>query len=465
MFQKYAKEIDNSKGPFWQVKWKLNPKSMKTYPKGHKKLLNAWAFYDWANSVYSLVIASAIFPIFYEVIFAERNHTVFLGTWAIKDTAFISFVTAFAFLVVALISPILSGIADFVGNKKVFLRFFCYLGALSCISLFWFDVNHLFWGYTSYFFGLIGFWASWVFYNSYLPDIAYPEQQDAISAKAYSFGYIGSTLLLIFNLAMVMFPELFGLPEGGEGKLLAMRISFLMVGIWWIGFSHITYYYLPKGNKNEHKITKQILFNGYKELKLVWKQLNEISVLKKYLRSYFVFIMAVQTVMLVATYFGAAEINWATDSEKTTGLIISILLIQLVAIVGAQLTSKASAKFGNINTLIFLNIIWAVLCVFAYFVTEPIHFYITASFVGLVMGGIQSLARSTYSKLLPETNDTTSFFSFYDVTEKIGIVLGMAIYGAIDQITGSMRNAIVMLGIFFILGIYFLLKIPKSTRI
>ncbi len=180
---------------------------MKTYPKGHKKLLNAWAFYDWANSVYSLVIASAIFPIFYEVIFAERNHTVFLGTWAIKDTAFISFVTAFAFLVVAIISPILSGIADFVGNKKVFLRFFCYLGALSCISLFWFDVNHLFWGYTSYFFGLIGFWASWVFYNSYLPDIAYPEQQDAISAKAYSFGYIGSTLLLIFNLAMVMFPE------------------------------------------------------------------------------------------------------------------------------------------------------------------------------------------------------------------------------------------------------------------
>ncbi len=438
---------------------------MKTYPKGHKKLLNAWAFYDWANSVYSLVIASAIFPIFYDVIFSERNHNVFLGNWSVKDTAFISFLTAFAFLVVAIFSPILSGIADYIGNKKKFLRFFCYLGALSCISLFWFNVEQLFFGYLSYFLGLIGFWGSWVFYNSYLPDIAYPEQQDATSAKGFSYGYIGSTLLLIFNLAMVMYPETFGLPEGGEGKLLAMRISFVMVGVWWFGFSHITYYYLPNGNKEQTKIPKHIIFNGFKELKNVSKQLNQIAVLKKYLRSYFIFIMAVQTVMLVATYFGATEINWTTDSEKTTGLIISILLIQLVAVVGAQLTSKASAKFGNINTLIFLNIIWAVLCVFAYFISEPIHFYTTAAFVGLVMGGIQSLARSTYSKLLPETNDTTSFFSFYDITEKIAIVLGMVIYGTIDQITGSMRNAIAILGILFILGIYLLLKIPKSTRI
>ena len=433
---------------------------MATLPKGHPKLLNAWAFYDWANSVYSLVIASAVFPIFYENLF-KNNHqdkVSFCGT-DVKATAMISFVTAFAFLIVALFSPILSGIADYVGNKKSFLRFFCYLGGLSCIGLYWFDFENLMTGYTFYFFGLIGFWSSLVFYNSYLPDIAFPEQQDRVSARGFSMGYLGSTLLLIFNLAMVMFPDAFFISDSME----AMRISFVTVGVWWIGFSHITYYYLPKGTRNNVKLSKDFIFKGFRELKLVWCQLQENLALKRYLYSYFVFIMAVQTVMLVATYFGATEIAWESPDQKTMGLIISILVIQLVAVLGAFLTSRASAKFGNLNVLIFLNAFWAVLCAFAYFVETPVEFYTTAGFVGLVMGGIQSLARSTYSKLLPETKDTTSFFSFYDVTEKVGIVIGMSIYGIIDQITGSMRNAIVFLGAFFIIGLILLFRVPKNA--
>jgi len=432
---------------------------MPNLPKGHPKLLNAWAFYDWANSVYSLVIASAVFPIFYEMIFsdAKKENVEFFGMH-IKATAMISFVTAFAFLIVAICSPILSGISDYLGNKKAFLRFFCYMGGISCISLYWFEVDNLFWSYTAYFFGLIGFWSSLVFYNSYLPDIAFPEQQDRVSARGFSMGYIGSTILLIINLAMVMFPNTFGI----ETSKMAMKISFIMVGVWWIGFSHITYYYLPKGNRNNVPLTKDFIFKGFHELKLVWKQLKQNLALKRYLYSYFVFIMAVQTVMLVATYFGATEISWETPSQKTTGLIISILVIQLVAVLGAFLTSRASEKYGNINTLIFLNAFWAVLCLFAYFVETPIQFYTTAGFVGLVMGGIQSIARSTYSKFLPETDDTASYFSFYDVTEKIGIVIGMTIYGTIDVITGSMRNAIVFLGVFFVIGLLLLLKVPKK---
>jgi len=432
---------------------------MPNLPKGHPKLLNAWAFYDWANSVYSLVIASAVFPIFYEMIFSDaKKENVELFGMHIKATAMISFVTAFAFLIVAIFSPILSGISDYLGNKKAFLRFFCYMGGISCISLYWFEVDNLFWSYTSYFFGLIGFWSSVVFYNSYLPDIAFPEQQDRVSARGFSMGYIGSTILLIINLAMVMFPNTFGI----ENPKMAMKISFIMVGVWWIGFSHITYYYLPKGNRNDVPITKDFIFKGLHELKLVWEQLQQNLPLKRYLYSYFVFIMAVQTVMLVATYFGATEISWETPSQKTTGLIISILVIQLVAVVGAFITSRASEKFGNINTLIFLNAFWAVLCAFAYFVETPIQFYATAGFVGLVMGGIQSIARSTYSKFLPETDDTASYFSFYDVTEKVGIVIGMTIYGTIDVLTGSMRNAIVFLGLFFIIGLILLLKVPKK---
>ena len=435
---------------------------MNQLQKGDKKLLNAWAFYDWANSVYSLVIASAIFPIFYELIFkeAERDYVDVFG-YHFKDTAMITFVTALAFLIVAFISPILSGIADYVGNKLVFLRFFCYMGGLSCIGLYFFDIDNFFISYTIYLFGLIGFWASLVFYNSYLPDIAYPEQQDKVSARGFSLGYLGSTLLLLINLGMVM-----SVPKDApiEEHLAMMRYSFILVGVWWIGFSHITYHYLPKGVSTGHKVTKAVVFDGFKELGIVWDDVKKNIVLKRYLLSYFVFIMAVQTVMLVATYFGAEEIAWETPSQKTTGLIISILVIQIVAILGAFLTSRASGKYGNINVLIFLNAFWAVLCGFAFFVETPNEFYAIAGFVGLVMGGIQSLARSTYSKFLPETEDTASYFSFYDVTEKVGIVIGMSIYGVIDQVTGSMRNSIVFLAVFFILGLILLLRVPNKRE-
>ena len=428
---------------------------MANLAKGSSKLRNAWAFYDWANSVYALVISSAIFPLYYGFLFTKENSQVLFFGYEFKSTALISFVTAFAFLTVAFLSPLLSGIADFIGNKKRFMQFFCYLGAASCIGMYWFTTDNIYFGILCFYTGLIGFWGSLVFYNSYLPDIAFTEQQDDLSAKGYSLGYIGSVLLLLLCLFLILSKE-------GEEALHAMRLSFVLTGTWWIFFSQYTFYYLPKGNSNSNKMHKSVLFNGFKELLKVQKQLFKEVTLKRYLIAFFVYSMAVQTVMLVATYFGEQEINWKSDSEKTTGLIVSILVIQLVAVLGAYLTSKLSERLGNIKALIIINAIWAVICVCAYFVTEPIEFYITASFVGLVMGGIQSLSRSTYSKFLPETNDTTSFFSFYDVAEKIGIVIGMLIYGIIDQITGSMRNSVVFLTLFFVVGLILLIRVPKK---
>lgn len=438
---------------------------MKTYPKGSKTLLNAWAFYDWANSVYTLTIASTIFPIFYGALFVTDNKYIHVFGTEVKNSALISFVTAFAFLVIAFISPILSGIADYIGNKKVFMKFFCYTGGLACIGLNWFSLDYIYLSLVFYFLGLIGYWGSLVFYNSYLPDIAFPEQQDSISAKGFSLGYLGSVLLLIINLAMVMKPDWFGITgTEGEAAMKAMRYSFITVGLWWIIFSQYTYYILPKGVKTGRKVTKEVLFNGFKELKHVFEAIKQNTRLKRYLRAFFVYSMAVQTIMLVATYFGEQEVDWGGEQEKTMGLIVSILVIQIVAILGAFLTSKASAKFGNINTLIVVNFIWMALCFYGYFVETPTQFYITAMFVGLVMGGIQALSRSTYSKFLPETTDTTSFFSFYDVAEKIGIVIGMVIYGSIDQITGSMRNSILFLFIFFLIGIILLYCVPRKTE-
>ncbi|NNL07938.1 MAG: MFS transporter, partial [Croceitalea sp.] len=432
--------------------------------KGHKKLLNAWAFYDWANSVYSLVISSAIFPIFYGALFrvAEiEKVTVFGGE--IARAPLISYVSSAAFVFIAVVTPLVSGIADYLGNKKIFLKFFCYLGALSCIGLYWFSLENIYFSLCCYFFGLVGFWVSFAINNSYLPDIAYPEQQDGISAKGFSLGYIGSVILLLFNLAMVMAPSFFGITDdGGEvAEIKAMKYSFISVGIWWIVFSQYTFYHLPKGYKREGE-RKNIVLNGFLELKKVWKQLGHETRLKRYLAAFFVYSMAVQTIMLIAAYFGEEEIKWGSDSERTTGLIVSILVIQVVAVFGAIATARASNLFGNIKTLIVVNIFWLFLCIYAYFLQTPTDFYLAAGLVGIVMGGIQALSRSTYSKFLPKTTDTTSFFSFYDVAEKIGIVIGTFLYGAVAQWTGSMRNSTIFLGLFFLVGAFLLTRVKSD---
>ena len=430
--------------------------------KGSKKLINAWAFYDWANSVYPLVISSAIFPIYYGSLFSDNNLISFFQ-YEIKNTAMISFVTASAFLIVAIISPLLSGIADYIGNKKRFMKIFVYIGSTSCIGLYLFELDTIYLGFFIYFLGLIGYWSSLVFYNSYLPDIAFNDQQDRVSALGFSVGYVGSVLLLLSNLAMVMKPDLFGISgTESEAAMTAMRYSFVSAGVWWLVFSQISFYYLPRGNR-EVKVTKDIFWNGYKELKSVWKLLEHNTSIKRFLPAFYLYSMALQTVLLVAAYFGEEEIEWGSAGAKTTGLIVSILLIQLVGIIGAILTAKASKHFGNLRVLIVINFIWAGICFYAYHIHTPIEFYTVAGMVGMVMGGLQALSRSTYSKLIPKTEDTTSFFSFYDVTEKIGIIIGMSLFGVIDQITGSMRNAILVFMIFFIAGALMLFRVPRKN--
>lgn len=431
--------------------------------KGNDKTLHAWAFYDWANSVYPLVVSSAIFPVFYGNLTVTKvdgrvvDDTVkFLGL-SFNNDSLISYVTALAFLCVSVFSPVLSGVADYMRNKKTFMKGFCYLGAFACMGLFWFDLDHLIYSLSCYGLALIGFWGSLVFYNSYLPDLAFPDQQDRISAKGFSLGYIGSVILLVLCLVMILMYERFGF----SSKEMPTRLSFVLTGLWWLGFSQYTFKHLPE-QKRLKKVPRHIFFNGLRELKSIWQQIKQIGRLRQFLYAFFVYSMAVQTIMLIATYFGVEELNWG-DRDASTGLITSVLLIQLVAVAGASLTARVSRKLGNINVLIALNLIWIAICVFAYFITEPLEFYIVAGFVGLVMGGIQSLSRSTYSKLLPlNTTDTASFFSFYDVSEKIGIVIGMFSYGLIADITGSIRYSLLFFIVFFCFGIVLLLHIPKN---
>ncbi len=437
----------------------------RTLAKGDKKLLFAWAFYDWANSVFNLVITTAIFPIFYGVLFrtAEIESVEIFGMEVARGPL-ISYVTSLAFVFVALLNPMLSGIADYLGNKKMFLKIFAYLGALSCIAMYWFSLDFIYYSLACYFFGLVGFWISYAFCNSYLPDIANEDQQDWISARGFSLGYIGSVILLLFDLAMVMNPNWFGIEDtpSDPAAVKAMRYSFVTVGIWWIVFSQYTFYYMPKGNKKEGE-REHLLLNGIKELRIVYAKLSESPRLKSFLNAFFVYGMAVQTIMLVAAFYGEEKIAWGSDEMRTTGLIISMLVIQLVAIIGATLTAKASSRYGNIPVLVLINMIWICICIYAFFMETPTEFYTAAGFVGMVMGGIQALSRSTYSKLLPETEDTASYFSFYDVAEKIGIVIGTFIYGAIAQITGDIKFAIIILGLVFIIGALLLTRVNKKA--
>ena len=422
---------------------------MNTLQKGDKKLINAWAFYDWANSVYSLVIATAVFPIYYESVTSVNKEMVtFLGI-QFHNAALLSYSLSFSFLMVALLSPVLSGIADYTGNKKRFMKFFCYLGSVSVMFLYFFKGQETIWiGIVCTILASIGFWGSIVFYNSYLPEIAFPEDHDRVSAKGFMFGYTGSVLLLAFNLSMIMKPELYGIVD----STLPARLSFLSVGIWWMGFAQVTFFYLPN-NTFQKKPQREILFKGLKELQQVAKEIYKQHDLKTFLIAFFLYSIGVQTIILLAGIFGKQELGIGTSQ-----LIITILIIQIVAIFGAYIFAKISSKIGNIKTLMLTIIIWGMVCFAAYLLNAKdkniyIEFYTLGGIIGMVLGAIQSLSRSTYSKLLPETEENTTYFSFYDVTEKIAIVLGTFTFGFVSSITHSMRNSILVLAIFFLFGL------------
>ncbi|MBY0543903.1 MAG: MFS transporter [Sphingobacteriaceae bacterium] len=426
--------------------------------KNDKKIIRSWAYFDWANSAYNLVITSTIFPAYYTIITSDDDpntidYVNFLGGKYV-NSALYSYAMAFAFLVIALISPILSSIADTRGNKKIFMQIFTYLGALSCCGLFFFKLETLEISIVFFVLAAIGFWGSLVFYNSYLPEIATVDQQDKVSAKGFTYGYIGSIILQLICFVFVFKPEWFGITDSS----IPARLSFFMVGIWWVVFAQIPFKNLPKGSPNFKTNKQNIMTSGFLELKKVWGEVKQMPYLKRFLFSFFFYSMGVQTVMLVATIFAEKELHLPTSK-----LIATILILQIVAIPGAMLMSYLSSKkYGNVNVLIGVVIIWILACFAAYHVQTEYQFYALAAVIGLIMGGIQSLSRSTYSKLLPQQSpDHTSFFSFYDVTEKVALVIGMFSFGYIEEFTGSMRNSIIALAVFFILGLLFLFFLKR----
>ncbi len=422
------------------------------------KVLNAWAFYDWANSVHSLTITSAIFPIYYPyaaVSASDSKQINILGV-ELPNAVVFSYTVSAAFLLLAFLMPILSGIADYRGNKKSFMRFFCYLGSLSCMSLFFFEKGNYYIGTFGFLFSIIGWGGSMVFYNSFLPEIASPDRFDGLSAKGFTLGYIGSVLLLIQNLTMVMMPQWYGNIAGD----LASRISFLSVGVWWLVFAQIPFHYLPESSQKNTE-NKNIWLGGWQELMKVYHEVKEIKSLKGFLASFFLFNMGAQTVMYLGALFGSEELHLPTDA-----LIITILLIQLVAIPGAYFCAKLSQRLGNVQALILIVIVWIFICGFAYTVQDQLSFYLLATGIGFVMGGIQSNSRATFAKMCPSNEkDTSSYFSFYDACDRLSTVLGTFIFGLVIQVSGSMRTGILILGFVFLVSLYFLRTIRNTKEL
>lgn len=424
------------------------------------KVLNAWAFYDWANSVHSLTITSAIFPIYFPIAAITLNSInpnwiQFFG-FSIQNTVVYSYTISIALLILAISMPILSGIADYLGTRKSFMKFFCYLGAFSCMILFFFTKGNYVLGTVCFLFSIIGWGGSLVFYNSFLPEIATPDKYDQLSAKGFTYGYVGSVILLIQNLSMLLMPQWYGNISGE----MASRVSFLTVGLWWIIFSQFPFKFLPKSQKKSKKDKKWWL-GGICELNKVYQEIKKIGAIKNFLLSFFLFNLGAQTVMYLGALFGSQELKLPSDS-----LIITILLIQLVAIPGAYVCALLSQKFGNVKALICIVLVWIAVCIFAYYVNSELNFYVLATAIGFVMGGIQSNSRATYSKLCPKNeNDFASYFSFYDVCDRLSTVLGTFIFGLVIQLTGSMRIGILILAMIFALSLIFLIKLHKNNSI
>ncbi len=414
-------------------------------PVNSPKVINAWCSYDIANSAYMLSVNTVLYPIFYQQVTRKAfgsEMVTFLGL-NIKNTVLYEYAIALGYFLVILITLSLSGIADLGGYRKQFMRFFTVIGSFACIGLFFFSGENIMLGLLFPMLAVVGFAGSLVYYNSFLPIIATPDQHDRISARGFSFGYAGSMILLIFNIFSLQKYQLFGFSDSLE----AIKFSFIEVGIWWLAVSQIAFYYL----REEHKVVKwdvTIFTRGFHEVIKVFGYINKHKTMYRFLLSFFFFSMGVQTIIIVASLFGKAELG-ITDTK----LIMTILIIQLVAILGAFVFGRVSTRFGNRTSLLWMLAIWVFVCLSAYYVKEEMQFYVLSALLGLVMGGIQSQARSTWSKLIPsDTTDTASYFSFYDSTEKLAIVIGMLGFGIIEQITGSMRNSTLLLSLFFIVS-------------
>jgi UMF1 family MFS transporter len=400
-----------------------------------RKIIVSWCLYDWANSAFATTIMAAVLPVFYSsVAAADLSKTTASSYWGYTNTI--------AMLIVAFSAPVLGALADHSGMKKKFLAAFAGLGILSTAGLIGVGRGDWLLASSLYILGMVGFSGGNNFYDSLLPHVVGDQEIDRISSWGYAMGYLGGGILLVFNLAMILKPHFFGLPNGEWGT----RYSFLTVSIWWALFTVPLLKnvseppVVPIAGESAHPLRA-----SRQRLSLTFHNLRRHREAFKFLMAFWLYNDGIGTIISMAVIFGA-EIHIAQEH-----LIGSILAVQVVGVPFSILFGKIAGKTGAKSAIFVGLIIYTGIAIGGYFIQTALHFWILAVLVGFVQGGTQALSRSLFGTLIPKSR-SAEFYSFYDVSSKFAGIIGPAVFGIVGQMTGSSRLGIVSLVVFFVVG-------------
>ncbi|HEY68764.1 MAG: MFS transporter [Chloroflexi bacterium] len=407
----------------------------------HRKIVNAWCMYDWANSAFATTIMAAVLPTFYSAV-AGATLAPDPEKAAVLASAYWGYTNTIAMLLVALAAPILGAIADHSGARKRFLGGFAGLGILFTALMVLVGTGDWLMASAFYILGRIGFAGANIFYDALLPHIAHPDEIDQVSTKGYALGYLGGGLLLVINLAWIMKPEWFGLPNAE----LASRLSFFSVAIWWAVFSIPLFRRVPEPpSVQERGESANPVKAGFQRLRRTFHEIRRYRELFKFLIAFWLYNDGIGTIITMAVIFGK-EIGIGT-----TDLIGAILAVQFIGIPFSFAFGWLARRLGAKRSIMLALGVYTIIAIGGYFMQSGLHFWILAFLVATVQGGSQALSRSLFGRMAPRAK-TAEFFGFYDVSSKFAGIVGPALFGVVGQLAGSSRLSIISLIIFFIVG-------------
>lgn len=420
----------------------------------------SWAMYDWANSAFSTTVSTVFLGPYLAALAAEAaraypdGHARLLGIPIAPDSFFPYAVSISVFLQV-LFLPILGAIADYSHMRKRMLRLFATVGATTTILLFFITIGLWWLGGLLFVVANLAFGAAIVFYNAYLPDIASEDQRDRVSSFGWAMGYLGGGLLLALNLAFYMFRDTLEMP--GD---LAVRINLASAGVWWLGFSSITWAGLRSRRPPRALPPGETYFSvGFKQLKQTFRELRQFPETLKFLLAYFLYNDGIQTVIAVSATFAAAPIIRGGVGLDTQTLTMAILMIQFVAFFGALLWGQLAAWMGAKRAIMVSLVIWSGVVIYGYGGlrgdTRILEFFLLGALIALVLGGSQAISRSLFAQMIPDGKEA-EFYSFYEVSERGTSWTGPMIFGLVNQWLGNLRYGILALIFYFIVGMILL---------
>jgi UMF1 family MFS transporter len=405
--------------------------------------------YDWANSAFATTILAAVLPIYFVSIVPKGgvNITVFGLSFHTFATPLWSYGITIAMVIVAISAPILGAIADSSRSKRQFLIWFTYLGAFFTALLVTIGYGDYLRALLFFIIANIGFAAGNVFYDAFLPEIAPEGERDYVSGKGFAYGYLGGGLLLVINLLMIQHPGWFGIPDAAWGA----RLSFLTVGIWWGVFAIPTFLYVRdqgQGRKHPHYIRR-----GFNTIATTMQKMRRFKDLLKFLVSFLIYNDGIQTVIVMAAIFGKEELGFSVFT-----LIGCLLMVQVIGFPSSLFMGRLAQRIGEKQTIYICLAVYCGIVIYGYFITTPMEFWVLGALVGLVQGGSQAISRSLYSSLLPLGHEA-EFFGFFAIANRFASIFGPLVFGVVANVTGSVRNSILALITFFIVGFIILMTV------